>query len=288
MRDFNWKYRRDPKLGITSKPKEYLRAVIEGMDSYNDYSLHHYYDGKREDGKSRPIPFWLRLLSRSIQDHRDITGQDARIWITEHGRQPNSNKAGRDGSELFTSNVAAALSTADYLIALSQFAEVKGAVWHALNAGPWQLFDYSVKHKDLRPRPIYWGLRVLRKVSLDEVLTTFTYSPNNSEYAGGYDIRGAAFRSKDAKRLGIRLVNRAPAAQKIKLKYELFAEKKVSYKHYSLSLEEGEVADLDRDDFIVELDPQKRNDQFDDDGFITIELPASSVSSIVMEKAAEQ
>jgi len=114
-------------------------------------------------------------------------------------------------------------------------------------------------------------------------LETFSYSPNNSEYAGGYDVRGAAFRSKDEKQLGLRLINRAPAAQKIKIKYELFAEKEVSYKHYSLSLKDGEDADIDRDDFIVELDPDARNDQFDDDGYIYIELPASSVSSVIMQ-----
>ena len=282
MRDFTWTYRRDTSLG-KSRPKDYLQKVTDELGVYNDYSLHHYYDGNRVDGNSRSIPFWLRHLSRSINDHFDITGEPASIWITEHGRQPNSKKAGQDGSEAYTSNVSAALSTSDYLIALTQFAEVKGAVWHGLNAGPWQLFDYSVKHRDLRPRPIYWALRVLRMVSLDEGLTTFSYSPNDSEYAGGYDIRGAAFRSKDEKQLGIRVVNRASSAQKVKLKYELFAEKKVSYKHYSLSLEEGELADTDRDDFIVELEPEARADQFDEDGYVYIELPASSVSSIVMQ-----
>lgn len=284
MRDFKWKYRRDPKLGV-SKPKDYLREVIEEFGKINDYSLHHYYDGKREDGKSRSIPFWLRHLSGSIQNHLEITGQPASIWITEHGRQPNSVKAGRDGSKAFTSNVAAALSTADYLIALAQFAEVKGAVWHGLNAGPWQLFDYSVKHKDLRPRPIYWGLRVLRMISLQESLMTITHSPNNSGYAGGYDIRGAAFRSDDGNEVGLRVVNRAPLAQKLKLKYELFAKLKISYKHYSLSLPADEYSDIDRDDFIVELDPKARNDTFDENGYVYFDLPASSVSSIVMQAA---
>ena len=283
MRDFNWTYRRDTKLG-KSLPKDYLNDVIDGLGVKNDYSLHHYYDGNRIDGNSRAIPFWLRHLSRSIDDHLDITGEPASIWITEHGRQPKSRKPGRDGSAASTSNVSAAISTSDYLIALTQFAEVKGAVWHGLNAGPWQLFDYSVQHKDLRPRPIYWAFRVLRMVSLDEVLETFSYSPNNSEYAGGYDVRGAAFRSKDEEQLGFRLINRSPAAQKIKIKYEPFAEKEVSYKHYSLSLKDGEDADIDRDDFIVELDPKTRNDEFDDDGYISIELPASSVSSIVMQE----
>ena len=285
MRDFTWTYRRDTKLG-RSNPKDYLKEVIDTMGVTNDYSLHHYYDGNRIDGNSRAIPFWLRHLSRSIDDHLDITGEPASIWITEHGRQPNSKKAGTDGSEAFTSNVSAALSTSDYLISLTQFAEVKGAVWHGLNAGPWQLFDYSVKHRDLRPRPIYWALRVLRMVSMDEVLRTFTYSPNNSEYAGGYDIRGTAFRTKDENQFGLRLVNRAPAAQKIKVKYELFTEQKVSYKQYSLSLKDGQDPDVERDDFIVEIEPAAQTDQFDDKGYISIELPASSVSSIVMQKSS--
>lgn len=283
MRDFSWTYRRDPELGV-SRPHDYLRKVTSKLGVQNDYSLHHYYDGNRTDGKSRSIPFWLRHLSGSIQDHLEITGEPASIWITEHGRQPNSKKAGRDGSEKFTSNVAAALSTADYLTALAQFAEVKGAVWHGLNAGPWQLFDYSVKHKDLRPRPLYWALRVLRMVSLQESLTTFSYSPNISQYDGGYDIRGAAFRANDGNQLGLRVVNRASIAQKVKLKYELFAEQKIRYKHYSLSLPAEVDPELNNDDFIVELDPETVDDQFDDDGYIYFDLPPSSVSSLVLEK----
>jgi len=79
------------------------------------------------------------------------------------------------------------------------------------------------------------------------------------------------------------VINRATVAQKLKFRYELFSKQKISYKHYSLSLPDGADSDVDNDNFIVDLDPKTRTDEFSDDGYIYLDLPASSVSSIVMQ-----
>lgn len=284
MRDFRWRYRRDKTL-TDGKARVFMSGVLDELGADNDYSLHHYYDGDRTDGKSRTIPFWLRHLSRSISDHKDLSGKPAQVWITEHGRQPQSKQPGKDDSKFSTSNVAAAISTADYLIALTQFAEVKGAVWHGLNAGPWQMFDYSVQHYDLRPRPIYWAFRVLRKVSLQESMESLNQGPNESGYAGGYDVRSAAFRSSDAKELGIRVINRAPKAHELRIKYDDFADKKVEIKRYSLSVSADSSPESKEDDYTVELEPKPFSGQFDKEGYLTVKLQSSSVSSFIITNA---
>lgn len=284
MRDFRWKYRRDKTL-TDGKSKVFMSGVLKEMGSDNHYSLHHYYDGDRSDGKSRTIPFWLRHLSRSIEDHKDLSGKSAQIWITEHGRQPQSKQPGKDDSKFSTSNVAAAISTADYLIALAQFAEVKGAVWHALNAGPWQMFDFSVKHFDLRPRPIYWGFRVLRKVSLQNSLESINRGPNLSGYGGGYDVRSAAFSNDDGTQLGIRVVNRASKTHEFRIQYSALSDKKVDIKRYSLSMESNKSPETKEDSYTVELEPKPVTGQFDKDGYLTVELQPSSVSSFIITSA---
>jgi len=281
MRDFKWRYRRDKTL-TDGKSRVFMAGVLNKLGADNHYSLHHYYDGNRSDGKSRTIPFWLRHLSRSISDHYDLSGKPAQIWITEHGRQPRSKQPGKDDSKFSTSNVAAALSTSDYLIALTQFPEVKGAVWHALNAGPWQLFDYSVEHFDLRPRPIYWAFRVLRKVSLDQSLESLNKGPNASKYGGGYDVRSAAFRSSDGKELGVRAVNRAPKGHKFLVKYPNFANKKAEIKRYSLSMAAGSDPESKGDDYKVELEPKPILVEFDEEGYVQLDLQPLSVSSFVI------
>lgn len=284
MRDFRWNYRRDKTL-TDGKSKVFMSGVLDEMGSDNHYSLHHYYDGDRSDGKSRTIPFWLRHLSSSIKDHKDLSGKPAQIWITEHGRQPQSKQPGKDDSKFSTSNVAAAISSADYLIALTQFAEVKGAVWHGLNAGPWQMFDFSVKHFDLRPRPIYWGFRVLRKVGLENSLESINRGPNLSGYAGGYDVRSAAFSNDDGTKLGIRVVNRAKKIHNFRIKYPALADKKVDIKRYSLSVGANESPESKEDNYTVELDPKPLRGQFDKAGYLTVELQPSSVSSFIITSA---
>ena len=285
MRDFNWKYKGEKSKLPVSKSKDFMAGVFNTIgDSVDDYSLHHYYDGNRVDGRSRSIPYWLRLLTRSFDDYRSIENREPSVWITEHGRQPMSRQPGKDKSRQSTSNMSAAISTADYLIAISQFAEVKGAVWHALNAGPWQLFDYSVKYKDLRPRPIYWGLRVLRMIDLNNSLETQTASPNLSKYDGGYDIRAASFRNDDNSKVGLRLVNRAAQEQEVRIQYESYSQQKVLMKHYSASLAEGQDPESENVSVKIVLEPTETEGQFNDNGAIYITLPASSVSSVEINR----
>ena len=282
LRDFKMRYKKKSSTG-RGNPEEFITAAVNGLNMVDGYSVHHYYDGKREDGKSRSIPFWLRLMTRSIETYKSIRKEAPKVWITEHGRQPNSNKPGRDGTKNSTSNLSAAISSADYLIALSLIPEIQGAVWHGLNAHPWQLFDYSVRYNDLRPRPIYWSFRVMAQMNLGVGLATRTKSPNLSNYDGGYDIRASAFRNDDADQLGVRVMNRHSDYQSVKINYKEFENKDVEIKHYYISAAVG--ADPENEDrgYNLELEPGIKKYSFSSSGELELEIPPSSVSTLIIK-----
>jgi alpha-L-arabinofuranosidase len=281
LRDFTWTYKRDKSRGV-SHSEALMAAVLKGLPEVQDYSLHHYYDGKREDGKSRKLTFWLKLLEKSIQDYRSLRGSEPNIWITEHARQMSSAQPSKDLTVEYTSNLGGALSTADYLIAIAQIPQVKGAVWHGLNAGPWQLFDASVRYKDLRPRPIYWGLRVLREMHLPNVLETHTSSPNHSGYQGGYDVRAVAFTDSDRKQLGLWLVNHYAQPLSVQVRYQPLSGRTVVIKHRFISGPAGHSPD----DLSMAPDQMLLSEDFSGSlsqtGVLTLELPPTSVSTYLI------
>lgn len=283
LRDFIWKYKKDKSRGVSS-PDAYMKAVMTGLPEVNDYSLHHYYNGKRTDGRSRSLNFWLTLLEASIQDYRKIRGQDPNIWITEHARQMSSDKPGTDLTVQYVSNLGGALSTADYMIAIAQIPQIKGAVWHGLNAGPWQLFDANVQYNDLRPRPIYYGLRALHEMGLPMVLKTHTSSTNVSDYQSGYDVRAVAFKDKEGEQLGLWLVNHSSRSQKAKVRYKPFSSKEVAVQRFYVAGQEGKDADDLKIQFNDKLMSDNASATFSDDGFVEITLPPSSVSTYVMQQ----
>ena len=282
LRDYKLRYKIKKALG-TGTAEDFIATTMNGLDMVDGYSVHHYYDGNRKDGKSRTITFWLRLMTRSIETYKSLRKQAPEVWITEHGRQPNSKKAGSDGTVRSASNLSAAISSADYLIALSLVPEVQGAFWHGLNAHPWQLFDYSARHNDLRPRPIYWGYRVMAQMNLGVGLATRTKSPNLSDYGGGYDIRASAFRNDDADQLGVRVINRHSDYQSVNINYKKFADKDVEIEHYYISADIGADPENEYKDYNLELKPVIKKYSFSSSGDLEFEIPPSSVSTLIIK-----
>ena len=180
------------------------------------------------------------------------------------------------------SNLSAMLSTADFLIALAQVPEVRGAAWHALNGNPWQLFDASIRYNDLRPRPVYWGLRTLRALNLPVVLATVTTSPNVSGYAGGYDVRTVGFASEDQSQLGLWAVNRAAKATEVELNAATWKNRSVEVRHFHVSGEPGVDPDDPDVEIEMELSPAVTSASFSATGTLKLRLPPSSVSSFLI------
>lgn len=288
LRDFDWRYRGDGYEGGFSRYQQFISDVLEGLPSVEDISLQYYYDDPGLDQELKQIPSRLRQFRRAIDvASRARQGKVPRVWITEHARGINLGAGKVMERARLTSNLAAAVSTGDFLTALAQMPEVQGAAWHGLNAGPWQLFDATIEHKDLRPRPVYWALRVLRAVELPVVLPTRTWSPNVSKYAGGYDIRTAGFAGEDGEQLGLWAVNRAPRVADLRVEVASWKNRSITVRHFYLCGEPGVDPDDPEIELDVELEPASVSARFSGSGTLVLPLPPSSVSSFLISPARD-
>jgi hypothetical protein len=187
-----------------------------------------------------------------------------------------------------TGNLYGTVSTADFLIAISQVPEIKGAFLHGLNAGPWQVFDASIRHHDLRPRPVYWGMRILRSVDYDLTLATETQQGDPiSDYLGEYDVRAAGFSNAERSELGLWVANRALQAMPAEVQFAPLAGRSVIVEHNHISLPDGgEIEDPKLDPVLI-TEAEGVCHRFSDQGVLTVQLPAGSVSGIRITPAPE-
>jgi len=285
LRDFNWTYKGGERNGSVSTSEQFIGDVIEGLPEVEDFSLHFYYDDPGMSEIYKQIPWRLKSFRRAIAAaNRQRPAQSFGVWITEHARGVNFAAGKLMQRAHVTSNLAAAVSTGDFLIALAQIPEVQGAAWHGLNAGPWQLFDASIQHRDLRPRPVYWGMRVLRAMDLPITLRTFTSSPNIGNYAGGYDVRAAAFTDEAGDTLGLWTVNRSWRETPVDLQVPSWKNRRVAIRHFYVAGEAGKDPDGEHVSPKIELAPIAVDGAFSSSGSIQVELPPSSVSSFTFAR----
>ena len=283
LREFDWRYRGDERKGEVSRSQAFITDVFTGLPSVQAFSMHFYYDQPGESKKSTQLPWRLDQFRRAIDVARQARqGRAPEVWITEHARGVNQQAGKVMQQAPLTSNLSAALSTADFLIALAQVPEVRGAAWHALNGNAWQLFDASIRYNDLRPRPVYWGLRILRALTLPVVLATVTTSPNVSGYAGGYDVRTVGFASEDQSQLGLWAVNRSAKATELELNVATWKNRPVEVRHFHFSGEAGVDPDVPDVKTEMELSPAATSASFSATGTLKLHLPPSSVSSFLI------
>ena len=283
LRDFDWRYRGDGREGRFSHYEQFITDVLNGLPSVQDFSLQFYYDDPGMDNKLKQIPARLRQFNQAFDVAARVRGgKMPGVWITEHARGINLGAGKVAQRAALTSNLAAAVSTGDFMTALAQMPEVRGAAWHGLNGGPWQLFDATIEHRDLRPRPVYWGLRVLRAIDLPVVLATRTGSPNASGYAGGYDVRTAGFTDEKGEQLGLWAVNRSVRMVDLRLEVTSWKDRTVEVRHFYLCGEPGVDADDPRVKLDIQLEPVSESSEFSSSGELILRLPPSSVSSFLI------
>lgn len=287
LRDFDWTYKgkNDPRSGTKSTYKEFIPAVLDGLPDVDAFSLHFYYDDPGQNRHTKRIGWRLRQIESAIDVARTArNGSVPDLWVTEHARGINLDMGKGMQRAALTSNLAATVSTADFLIGISQLPEVKGAFWHGINAGPWQLFDASIEHRDLRPRPLYWGYRVLRSVMLPETLLTETGPQPGAQYSDGYDVRATSFRSNDQETLGLWVANRRTEAVTLEIRYTPFAEHEVSVRQFEVYGPAGK--DPDHAGLAPEtvLSPQSLQSAFDTAGNLKVVVKASSVTALEIRR----
>lgn len=201
-----------PKRSVFNE--KLLRSFNEPLTGV---ALHLYYDGF-PGGPS--IRTQLRTVQESADLVRRIKGKPAQVWITEHGRWPKGMPADLDWKKNWhmTNDIDGALSTADFLIGLSQIEDVAGAMVHGLRAGPWNVFENT--RSGLKPSGVGMLLGLLGTTPRDIRLQTRTMSQNHSAYAGGYDIRGAAFLDKSGTLMSLWVVNRNDQPTRVDIDFQ--------------------------------------------------------------------
>lgn len=280
----------DPAARFVSLLEDYDAQRWTSAKSYNtqtsralasllpDQALHLYYDGPPG---GPPVPHRLKHLCESAAAVQAGSGRPATIWVTEHARWPAGKASDPDWKKNWgsTSNLQGALSVADMVIALSQTPGVEGEFLHSLAGAdsPWPLFHRTAA--GLKPSAVYWALRVLRDGMLDQVLETRTASRNDSDYAGGYDIRTSLMSNSAQDKFALWAVNRSAKAAKVRLTIPRLAGKTLSARHVSLAdanPNANNVLDGKRlvpTEALITL-------LFNDQGSAQVTLPAYSVSAI--------
>ncbi len=287
LRDFDWTYKGAERLRGKSKFTDLIPEVLQGLPSVNDFSLHFYYDDPDTKQKIKTIERRMQQFQLAIKAARDSRdGVMPNIWITEHARGVDLPRGRAMDRADRTGNLYGTISTADFLIAISQVPEIKGAFLHGLNAGPWQVFDASIRHHDLRPRPVYWGMRILRAVDYELTLATDTQQGEaTSGYLGGYDVRAAGFSNAERSELGLWVANRAQQVVAAEVQFAPLAGRAVLVQHNHISLPEGGDAEDPKLDPELVTEAQGVCHRFSDQGVLALQLPAGSVSGIKITPA---
>lgn len=273
LRDFDWSYK--SRAG-KSRFGDFIREVMSALPMVNDFSLHMYYDAVGEEGGKTDIPWRMERFKAAM----DIVGSTRRgelpgLWITEHARALSKRQKTAAVRHQFTSGLAGAIGTADFMITAAQMPQVQGACWHSLGGVYWKLFE-----QDLTPTPVYQALALLRRLGLPRVLETHNASPHRAGYAGGYDVRSVAFTDEAGQRLGLWVVNRSNRETVLEIQYVRWAGSAVSIRHDFLGGEAG----ADPEQIRPMLVKNKRlAGRFAPSGALRVNLPPASVSTFLLE-----
>lgn len=284
----------DPTARFVAMLQDYDAQPWTTANSYNtlvggalaslspDYALHLYYDGPPG---GPPIPHRLRHLCASAGAAASGSGKPALIWVTEHARWPSGRSNDRDWKLNWykTTSMEGAIGVADMVIALSQVPSVEGAFLHSLSgtSSPWPLLHRT--SSGLRPSAVYWGLRVLRENMLDQVLETKTESRHESGYAGGYDVRASVMRDEGRRIYVVWAVNRAGQLVNLRLRLPISPSAKLTARLHSLSDTNPDASNaVDGQRVLPEEKPLAL--LFDKSGETSIQLPAYSVSALIIGK----
>ncbi|QLG88215.1 hypothetical protein HQ393_08105 [Chitinibacter bivalviorum] len=195
---------------------EHNKYLVNRFKSYSaDYALHMYYDNPPE-GPS--IVNRLNKLAQNIAMMKQAGIANPGVWITEHARWPAGNPSDTEWSRNWyqTSDISGVLSTADFLIGLSQINGVRGAMWHGLRAGPWNFIENN--NQELQTSNIAELFRLLNPSDSMRSLVTLSTSSFDGDHLGQYAIRGAIFNvANNPRAYRVWLVNRSAKSKSVLL-----------------------------------------------------------------------
>lgn len=276
LREFDWVYRGEAASRGISRSADFISDVLTRLPEVNDFSMHFYYDHPRSEKISQTLPWRLDRFRAAISAATDAKkGTTPGVWITEHARGVPAPPFKAKEVKRFTSNLSAAVSTADFLIALAQMPAVRGATWHGLNALPWQLFD---PQKDLEPTTVYWLFRMLRESVGKSVYATYSSSPDKSGYNGGYDVRAVALASNPNEELDLWIVNRSRQVTPVEIRIAQWGDREVRVAARTLSAPAGVDPDSSTLGYVRVVEQPDTTRRAGATGVVELALAPSSVS----------
>lgn len=271
-------YKKDPYYQGMSLD-QYNSIIVKSLGSdVSEFALHPYYDSVGTVFIDT-VQHRLEYICQSISEAKKINpSKNIGIWLTETARWPRNEKGKEWNTGWWrTSSLEAGISVADLLIGAVQIPEVNGAFIHALasNTGPWAMF-HTDKDKQLYPSIIYLTLRLLREHTQEIALSTKTSSPNISGYAGGYDIRAAAFSDQSRKKINLWTINRSNRDQSVNLVIEKHRGKVVKAMQTFLSDQDVNATNRDKQDRVLPV-TREIELRFDKSGVSNVVLPRFSI-----------
>jgi alpha-L-arabinofuranosidase len=267
---------------IVARKIDFNRRLALTVGRYiSEFAQHNYYDGP-PGGPSVPNRL-AALCSTLVQASHDGV-RDPTLWVTEHARWPGGETNDRDWKLLWpkTNDMEAGLGVADYLIALSQMTQVRGAFLHTLagTKSPWSLFLRRPKG-DLVPTALYRVIELLAALSDGgDVLGVELKSTNYARYAGGYDMRASILHDATSGKWTIVAINRSPQILAAELGIPELAKASITTTHrYVSSTTIGANNTPDAPDSVVPRESSSTL-MFDTKGNTKFHLPPFSVNVI--------
>jgi hypothetical protein len=259
------------------------RLAVTVGQHISEFAQHNYYDGP-PGGPSVPNRL-AALCSTLVQASRDGV-RDPTIWVTEHARWPGGETSDKDWKALWpkTNDMEAGLGVADYLIAISQMTQVRGAFLHTLagTKSPWSLFLRGPKG-ELVPTALYRVIELLPALSNGgDVLGIELKSTNKARYPGGYDMRASVLRDATSGSLTIVAINRSPQVLATSLTIPDLSESDITATHRyvsSMTMNANNSPDSPNN---ISIRESNSTLMFNTNGETTIDLPPFSVNVFLL------
>ena len=200
---------------------EFNHELAERVKHYTSaFALHTYYDNAPEGPR---VSNRLKRIADTSAQLRKQGFLAPELWVTEHSRWPAGNPGqgiAWQGAWYQAADFDALLSSAEFMIGLTQLEDVDGAMWHVLNGGAWSFLLLNNGEPVLSP--LAHLFKLLQPRAQLDALSTVTYP---AHYMRGYlnaKVRATVLKNRDSNAVYIWLVNRSDVAVDLPIKGPMF------------------------------------------------------------------
>lgn len=266
-------------IGKESATK-FNNELLDGLnDSSLEYAVHYYYDGPPG---GPPVRSQINNLCRIVRMLKSRGELAPVIWVTEHAKWPPGKVSDPNWKLRWqeSNTLGAALSVADFTLAVTQIPEVRGAFVHSLGGGKgaWVMFHRSNVGNFLYPSVVMEAIRLLH-IGIDDVVLMTTQSLNQS-------LRASFFRQSNAT-IGLLAVHKGKIDSELKIRLPAFAGQRVRTRIKVLSGASEEDLNTDKDPEKIVVGESEKTVEFDRDGRASFRVRGLSLSRFDFEQIVQ-